>query len=279
MKLLRRIILILAAVLLLPLPARAAEGTVTVQYRREETPLAGVQFDLYRVEAPCADAQAAYAAVIQSGQADTASGRTDAAGILVFSGLADGTYLLVGQSHRVEDQVFEIEMSLLTLPGTDGSGHITLQPKFTVHDGTAPIEYRVIKLWEGGEGHPASVQVQCYRNGEPAEAVTLDTSNNWQYAWTESDPTAQWAVAEQVPGGYTAAYSRDGNDFVIQNTPASSDPTEPPESEPGASEPSDTTPTLPQTGQLWWPVPLLAIAGVILVLLGWLRRKEQIYEA
>ena len=28
---------------------------------------------------------------------------------------------------------------------------------------------------------------------------------------------------------------------------------------------------LPQTGMLWWPVPLLAVAGVALFLAGWIR--------
>lgn len=31
---------------------------------------------------------------------------------------------------------------------------------------------------------------------------------------------------------------------------------------------------LPQTGQLWWPVPLLAISGMFLLLLGWGRRRR-----
>ena len=32
-------------------------------------------------------------------------------------------------------------------------------------------------------------------------------------------------------------------------------------------------PTLPQTGLLWWPVPVLICAGLLLLLLGLLRRK------
>lgn len=57
----------------------------------------------------------------------------------------------------------------------------------------------------------------------------------------------------------------------------------------GGSTPSNQTTTdipdaaapakaakLPQTGQLWWPVPVLAIAGVALFSIGWLRsRKEE----
>ncbi len=36
---------------------------------------------------------------------------------------------------------------------------------------------------------------------------------------------------------------------------------------------------LPQTGQLWWPVPVLLLAGLVLVIVGLLRRKEDNYEA
>ena len=32
--------------------------------------------------------------------------------------------------------------------------------------------------------------------------------------------------------------------------------------------------SLPQTGQLWWPVPLLAVAGLALFLLGWVKQQK-----
>lgn len=44
----------------------------------------------------------------------------------------------------------------------------------------------------------------------------------------------------------------------------------PPKKSPGSSSPKPSV--LPQTGQLWWPVPLLACAGLALFLVGWLRR-------
>lgn len=56
---------------------------------------------------------------------------------------------------------------------------------------------------------------------------------------------------------------------------------------PSTATPSTATPTatatptpvrdysrLPQTGQLWWPVPVLALAGAALVLVGWFRRRS-----
>lgn len=45
-------------------------------------------------------------------------------------------------------------------------------------------------------------------------------------------------------------------------------PTEPPR----PTEPKPTGPKLPQTGQLNWPVPVLAASGLMLLVLGWLLR-------
>ena len=30
---------------------------------------------------------------------------------------------------------------------------------------------------------------------------------------------------------------------------------------------------LPQTGQLWWPVPILAVLGIIVWMIGWIKRR------
>lgn len=54
--------------------------------------------------------------------------------------------------------------------------------------------------------------------------------------------------------------------------------------EPEETEPTETTeptvpttkpPSLPQTGQLSWPVPVLAIGGLILLCVGWLLRESE----
>jgi len=37
-------------------------------------------------------------------------------------------------------------------------------------------------------------------------------------------------------------------------------------------------PKLPQTGQVWWPVPLLISGGIVLILLGVVRRRGDEYE-
>lgn len=295
---------------------RAAENSITVLHTVDGQPISDIRFTLFRLAEPYEDAQEAYAAILQSGQKPTAEEDTDRQGRVVFSNLEEGQYLLLGESHALPgDKICEIEMSLLSLPGLDGEGNWThdlvVEPKYEVKSGTQTITYRVMKLWEddGSGSRPDSIQVQLYRNGELQSTVTLSKTNRWQHSWTEDEPAAQWAVAELTPSRYRAEYSRDGNTFAIHNVSEITVPTEPTEpseptnpSEPtdpsdptGPSEsteptvpsdPSDPTkptepdkPTLPQTGQLWWPVPLMAIAGLVLFLLGWLRRKERADEA
>ena len=53
----------------------------------------------------------------------------------------------------------------------------------------------------------------------------------------------------------------------VTNSPTTEKPVVPSET------PAPTVPTLPQTGMLWWPVPVLLIAGGVLILLGLLRRR------
>lgn len=33
--------------------------------------------------------------------------------------------------------------------------------------------------------------------------------------------------------------------------------------------------TLPQTGMLWWPVPVLALSGMVLFLFGWAGKRRE----
>lgn len=46
----------------------------------------------------------------------------------------------------------------------------------------------------------------------------------------------------------------------------------------GAASAAGNVSKLPQTGQLWWPVPLLAAAGMILFAAGWMQRRQEYNE-
>ena len=69
-----------------------------------------------------------------------------------------------------------------------------------------------------------------------------------------------------MPDSYTMSSTKDGTRFIITNTYKKS----------GASVPSKNTNTkLPQTGQLWWPVPIMAFLGIVAFMIGWVWRREQ----
>ena len=93
MKFLRRMVMLLAVLLLLPIPARAADGSITVAYQVEGYgPVAGVLFRLYRVEESITTAPNAYAYMLKQELAPVTSIQTDEQGQAVFSNLENGKY-------------------------------------------------------------------------------------------------------------------------------------------------------------------------------------------
>lgn len=282
MKLPHRVLIVLLVVLMLPVFVYAADSTLTVSFSPNGEPAADVTFDVFRLEGSYPDVRAAYFAVCQSGQAPVASAVTNELGCAAFHGMEDGNYLVVGRPYRIGDQICEPEMCMVTFPVKDKDGNVLanaeIMPKFVMRDDDA-VEYNLVILWNDNaySGRPEEVKVSLYRNevlhtvltvkreGNPARSAATDIGYNWRYSWTEDDPTAVWTVAEEVPAEYTATYERDGNTFIITNTRET-------------SADSDGS-KLPQTGQLWWPVPVLAILGMIFFLLGYIRRKESQNEA
>ena len=62
-----------------------------------------------------------------------------------------------------------------------------------------------------------------------------------------------------MPDNYTVTYTAKGTVLTVTNTYKA-----PPE------KPDE--PDLPQTGILWWPVPVMAGLGIVFFGAGWLRR-------
>ena len=135
----------------------------------------------------------------------------------------------------------------------------------------------VKKVWKGGSDHPDSVTVQLLCDGELFGEQVLSSSNDWNYTWTASLSGHTWSVLEvNIPDGYTFDVAWGGNTATVTNTRSGGQPSD--GSNPPDGSDSPNGPTLPQTSQLWWPVPLLAAAGVLLLLIGTMLfvRKEEI---
>ena len=90
---------------------------------------------------------------------------------------------------------------------------------------TYPVltDITVRKVWDAeGEKTPESVAVTLMRNGETYEKVILSEENNWTYTWKRLPASEKWTVEEtDVPEGYRATYSADGNIITITNTAVS----------------------------------------------------------
>lgn len=104
------------------------------------------------------------------------------------------------------------------------------------------------KVWNTDKSAQAtdSVQVQLLRDGVVVETATLSILNNWQVTFTNMPQSDSYSVVEvNVPKGFTATYSRNGYDFTVTNSAS-----------------------LIDTGKLVWPVPILAMAGIVFITTG-----------
>lgn len=121
-----------------------------------------------------------------------------------------------------------------------------------------PVDRSVLKIWKNDEEHvaerPAGIEAALLRDGEVYEIVTLNEANGWRYDWTNLDGAYEWTVKEvTVLDSYTTTVLQDGDLFILTNTYS----------------------VIPQTGQLWWPVPLLVMGGLTLIVIGLLQRRKE----
>ena len=102
--------------------------------------------------------------------------------------------------------------------------------------------------WNTGKSStiPASVSVQLLRGSEVVETAVLNKDNNWQITYKDMLQSDAYSIKEvNVPKGFTATYSKNQQVFTVTNTAS-----------------------LAQTGQLIWPIPVLAAAGLFFLIAG-----------
>lgn len=216
-----------------------------------------------------ANTLAAYVARDQLKPMDTQ--KTDADGYLTWSNLEAGMYLVVGESTAYQGNTYTPAPVLLYMPATDENGSplyaLTAEVKYTI---TVPDDqtqdYTVYKIWKDNDysGRPDRITVQLLQDGKVYSSCVLDESNHWKYKWKQLPTGHTYQVTEQkVPSGYTVAATQQGTAFVLTNT------------RPGKPTTPGTSSNIPQTGQLWWPVMMLSVAGLLCLLIGiWRRTRE-----
>ena len=190
-----------------------------------------------------------------------------------FEDLSRGLYLVSAKEIEVQEngktRIYTPQVSLVALPDSTQEDPYNIEVFLKYDNREKPEGSRtrvhVLKVWKQDreENRPASVQVELLRTDSKGKTAVVDrqilnSENQWSYTWEDLSSQARWSVTEQkVPSGYTV---------VLTNTAK----------EPGGSGGDDGKPSqkLPQTGQLWWPVPLLMLAGVMCLLAGKVLRRS-----
>ena len=149
---------------------------------------------------------------------------------------------------------------LVTLPAETDGGYVyevNATPKTEVAKLT---DITIKKVWNTDASSKAtdSVTVNLLRGDQVVQTAVLSDDNNWQITYTDMPESDAYTIEEvDVPKGFTATYKQRGYVFTVTNTS-----------------------TLIQTGQLVWPIPVLAFAGVMLIGAGSvLLRKKRSHDA
>ena len=171
---------------------------------------------------------------------------TDAHGNATFTNLPLGLYF-VKQTGAVAGYA-PCTSFLVTVPNKSADSYvydINASPKTDVAKLT---DITIEKVWNTDASTKAadSVTVQLLRDGVVVETATLSEQNNWRIIYSDMPESDAYSIVEvNVPKGFTATYSQSGYVFTVTNSAS-----------------------LIQTGQLIWPIPILAMAGLCLITIG-----------
>lgn len=185
---------------------------------------------------------------------------TNEFGVAKFPDLTHGIYLVM-QTYDVAGYS-RFTPFVAVLPITKDNQwvyDVSANPKMAVVSYT---DITVKKVWfdDNGAGatkRPESVKIRLLQGDDVIDSVVLSEENGWQHTWVNMVERDDYSVEEvKVPKDYKATYKQNGFEFTVTNTA-----------------------TLVQTGQLNWPIPILAFSGLVLIALGYiLRNRGKRYE-
>lgn len=206
------------------------------------------------------------------------SAKTNLAGNAELSIDSEGIYLIVGKKLSTDNAEITPDSILFTMPCTDENGdkvtNLTLCPKCEKNEITGTVKRKVLKSWENDSEsiRPESITVELYCDSVLYDSVTLSEENAWSYEWEDLDGSKTWSLTEaNVPTGYSVSIALEGITFHVINT------YDKPSSDVTTTTGSPSTKkdeTIPRTGVLWWPVPYIACAGLILIIIGYVKKYK-----
>ncbi len=221
------------------------------------------------------------------------SGKINNDGELVFSGLEEGWYIAVPKRIITVDAEYVASSSLICITGKHlyssvWGTNITIVPKVNKFPREKfPKKDVIIQFFHEKSDYQSveEIVVEIYHDGKIYDHVVLDEGNNWSYIVPDvPDDDSEWVITqENTPDKVYPLFDRET--VMIKDKPtyiisvwnrkeepdySINDGEDKPESSSGDEN------YLPQTGQLWWPVPILTSGGLLTVCLGVvLKRKER----
>jgi hypothetical protein len=161
-----------------------------------------------------------------------------------------------------------------------------------VRDESETVSFSAVKVWKDKddlENRPTSVTLALLGDGKEYDRVILSEESNWRYTWSDMSPNVDWKLVEvDVPDEHTVTVVSDGTVFIVTNNkrPASGRLGDMASGDGIPSNPMDLTETsvapetttAPQvttgggtgdTSKIWELIPVLGLAGILLVLSGW----------
>ena len=191
--------------------------------------------------------------ILMDGIEADASVTSDSLSTASFTGLETGIYLVVGKEVESNGVFYMPQVSLISL-----SGDLSVDLKYETSD--KPSRIHVLKVWkkDNKKSRPKSIEVCLLRSdGIVVDKVVLNSDNQWSTTWDHLSTLYTYRVMEtSVPSGYKESCTREKDTIVLTNTG----------SDKYRVEKKDEL--LPNSGQLWWPVPVLLFVGLVLFGLG-----------
>ena len=191
--------------------------------------------------------------ILMDGIEADASVTSDSLSTASFTGLETGIYLVVGKEVESNGVFYMPQVSLISL-----SGDLSVDLKYETSD--KPSRIHVLKVWkkDNKKSRPKSIEVcLLISDGIVVDKVVLNSDNQWSTTWDHLSTLYTDRVMEtSVPSGYKESCTREKDTIVLTNTG----------SDKYRVERKDEV--LPNSGQLWWPVPVLLFVGLVLFGLG-----------
>ena len=198
--------------------------------------------------------------ILMDGIEADASVTSDSLCTASFTGLESGIYLVVGKEVYQDGVFYMPQVSLVSL-----SGDLSVDLKYETS--VKPSRIHVLKVWkrDNKKSRPKSIEVCLLRSdGIVVDKVVLNSDNQWSTTWDNLSTLYTYRVMEtSVPSGYKESCSREKDTIILTNTGNYTDKVEKKDEE------------LPNSGQLWWPVPVLLFVGLVLFGLGRHLKNEE----